>query len=522
MVDTTYSLDIEHFDEKVARAASLVHKHISHIADSPVITQKSYDEILESIATDLPLEPCGIDHVMDDVEKTIMPLATRIGHPRFLAWITTSPAPAGTLGDILCTGLNQAPLSFKGGPVATVLENIVLRWFNDMLNFPQNAGGTIVSGGTMANLMGLTVARHVHFPEVKEQGLWALKKKPVLYCSEQGHMSVARSAMQLGLGMDSVRIIPSFAKPVKLGDKEQGAKNSCCMDMEALRHAIDQDIKAGHAPFCVIGQAGTTVAGAVDDLDALADICAEYGLWFHVDAAYGGAALLTDYGKKIMHGIHRADSVCIDPHKWFFIPLECGCTLFRNREQQLSTFRAKASYLGVENPYDLKDTTFALSRANRALKVWCAFRTYGMNKLAHIVERNMQSARLFYDLCQASPHWQNLHAVTLSMASAQFIPPSLLCTDAANTCIHETRHAKKAHNIWTQEALNELQLRMLARLEASGFAFLTPAMICGQAGVRLCVANHRTTDHDIHALFTMLTDFGLELAKEYEALHKNA
>ncbi|MFI3271741.1 MAG: pyridoxal-dependent decarboxylase [Pseudomonadota bacterium] len=518
MVHDTYSLDIENFQEKIQRAANLVSQHIEHISDAPVVGQKSYEDILSHIAHEMPWDGCGIDCVIDDVEKQIMPLATRIGHPRFLAWITTSPAPAGTLGEILCTGLNQAPLSFKGGPVATVLENIVLRWFNDMLHFPQDAGGTIVSGGTMGNLMGLTVARHVHFPEVKEQGLWALKKKPVMYCSDQGHMSIERSAMQLGLGTSSVRAIQS--------DNACGNKATCRINIEALRKAIEEDMQAGHAPFCVVGQAGTTVAGAVDDLDALADICAEYGLWLHVDAAYGGAALLTDHGKKVMKGIERADSVCIDPHKWFFIPLECGCTLFRNKEQQLSTFRASAAYLGVENPYDLKNTTFMLSRANRALKVWCAFRTYGMNKIKAIVERNMASARLFHDLCEQSPHWKNLHAVTLSMSSAQFLPPSIQCTDGTNTCIHKTsfnstqESSAQDHSIWTLDALNKLQLAILKRLEQSGLAFVTPAMMAGQAGVRLCVANHRTTDTDIRLIFDMITRFGLELAEEYEAAHK--
>lgn len=519
MAHSEYSLDIENFEKKLQRATSLVSKHIEHISDAPVVGQKNYNDILGLFEQSLPWDGCGIDSVMDDFEQHIMPLATRIGHPRFLAWITTSPAPAGTLGEILCTGLNQAPLSFKGGPVATVLENIVLRWFNDMLGFPQDAGGTIVSGGTMANLMGLTVARHVHFPEVKEHGLWALKKKPVMYCSDQGHMSIERSAMQLGLGSSSVHVIPS--------DSEQGEHAtcrhaSCRIDIHALHKAIEEDLQAGHAPFCVVGQAGTTVAGAVDDLKALADICTEYNLWFHVDAAYGGAALLTDHGKELMKGIERADSVCIDPHKWFFIPLECGCTLFKNREQQLSTFRASAAYLGEEDPSDLKNTCFMLSRANRALKIWCAFRTYGMQKLASIVERNMQSAHLFHSLCQQSPYWKNLHAVTLSMASAQFIPPSMLYTNSANSCIckeSQSRTEKVSRSveaIWTQGALNELQRRILARLEESGMAFLTPAMVAGQVGVRLCVANHRTTDDDIRLIFDMITRFGLEIAEEYE------
>lgn len=496
------SLDIPDFDAKLARAAHMVHHYIDNISDAPVVCRQTYADVLSHISQDLPQEGLGIDAVMDEFEQHIVPLATHIGHPRFLAWITTSPAPAGTLGEILCTGLNQAPLSFKGGPAATALENIVLRWFNDMLDFPQDAGGTIVSGGTMANLMGLTVARHTHFPEVAEQGLWSLRKKPVLYVSDQGHMSIARSAVLLGLGSDSVRSIPSDA--------------ACRIRVDLLRKAIAEDKAAGHAPFCIVGQAGTTVAGAVDDLDALASICQEEALWLHIDAAYGGAALLTLQGKELLKGIERADSVCIDPHKWFFIPLECGCTLFRHREQQLAAFRAKASYLGVEDNHDLKNTTFILSRANRALKVWFAFRTYGTKKLASIVERNMQQARLFHELCHNSEHWENLHPVALSMSCARFIPPSQQYTEEPNNSMH-TAGTMPSSSIWTAESLNQLQIAILARLEQSGLAFLTPAMVGGYAGIRLCVANHRTTSGDIQLIFELITRFGLELAEEYEA-----
>lgn len=488
------TLDLDDFRPQLLRAAEMIADRIAHIADAPVVSQASHDEIAAAISHELPAEGIGLDAALDDVANTVAPFATRIGHPRFLAWITTSPAPAGTLGEMLCTGLNQAPLSFKGGPAATVLEEIVLGWFNTLLGFPAGAGGTIVSGGTMANLMGLTVARHAHFPEANERGMFGLAKMPVLYVSDQGHMSIARSASLLGLGSDNVRMIPS--------------DDACRMRPDLLRQRIAEDRQAGFAPFCVVGQAGTVVAGAVDPLDELADICAEEQLWLHIDAAYGGAALLTEHGRALLRGIERADSVCIDPHKWFFIPLECGCTLFRNREQQKATFRAKAAYLGQENPHDLKNTTFVLSRANRALKVWFAFRTYGTQRLTRIIERNMAQARLFRDLCAASPDWEVLAPVALSMACARFIPPQARSEGAAPT------------PGWTENAIDMLQVAILKRLEVSGEGFLTPAQVRGRAGVRLCVANHRTTNDDIRMLFDLVSRFGHELAAQGpEGLH---
>lgn len=491
------TLDLEDFEALLHRAAAMIADRVERIgprAEGPVVHPATFDELAALIPSDWPEHGAGADAVLDEVAHCIEPYATRIGHPRFLAWITTSPAPAGTLGDIVCTGLNQAPLSFKGGPAATVLEHVVIGWLarlfglpkaagdgnrTDGLDGPDGSGGTIVSGGTMANLMGLTVARHAHFPEAAAKGLAGLGRTPVLYVSDQGHMSIERSAVLLGLGADNVRAVPS------------GAGN--CMDVAALRAAIAADRLAGLAPFCVVAQAGSVTTGAVDPLPDIADVCAAEGLWFHVDAAYGGAAMLTDEGRALLAGVERADSICVDPHKWFFIPLECGVTLFRSKAQQIATFRARASYLGEENPHDLKNTTFILSRANRALKVWFAFRTYGRDRLRRIVARNMELARQFRDLCAASPEWRVLAPVQLSIACARYVPQG---------------------DGWSEEQVDRLQVRLLERLEASGEGFLTPAMVRGRAGVRLCVANHRTSGADIRLLFDLMTSLGRELAAQ--------
>lgn len=494
------TLDLDDLRGGLTRAAEMIADRIAHIADAPVVHPATHADIAAAIPPDLPEEGVGMEAALREVADHVAPFATRIGHPRFLAWITTSPAPAGTLGEMLCTGLNQAPLSFKGGPAATVLEEIVLGWFHRLLGFPEGAGGTIVSGGTMANLMGLTVARHAHFPEANTRGLHALGKPPVLYVSDQGHMSIERSASLLGLGSDNVRAIPSDA--------------ACRIIPEALRERIAADRREGFAPFCVVGQAGTVTAGAVDPLDTLADICAEEGLWLHVDAAYGGAALLTPHGRDLLRGIDRADSVCIDPHKWFFIPLECGCTLFRNRMQQTDTFRAKAAYLGQESPHDLKNTTFILSRANRALKVWFSFRTYGTARLARIIERNMAQATLFHDLCATSTEWEVLSPVALSIACARYVPCPASGEDAGATQGEAASPEARASTPppgWTEADIDALQVAILRRLELSGEGFLTPAVVHGRAGIRICVANHRTTDDDIRLLFDLMTRFGREL-----------
>jgi aromatic-L-amino-acid decarboxylase len=284
--------------------------------------------------------------------------------------------------------------------------------------------------------------------------------------------------MLLGIGTDHVRSIPS--------------DGSYRMRVDALREAVEADRKAGFHPFCVVAQAGSVSTGAIDPLNDLADFCEEQGLWLHVDAAYGGAALLSETHRTKLHGINRADSVCVDPHKWFFVPLECGITLFKSSARQKATFRAKAAYLGQESDWDLKNTNFQLSRQGRALKLWFSFRTYGLDRLAAIVDRNCAMAQLFLSLADASPNWTPAAPADLSIACARFVP--------------------EEHERWTQEELDQLHIDLLAELERSGKGFLTPARIGGKAAVRLCIANHRTTEDDIRLLFDVMTEIGLRLS----------
>lgn len=475
-----YSLDLDNLDDHLDRVMQIIGDHIRNVTKDPVVAQTTYDAVRNSIPSELPRTGHDPDQVLDEIVASFPPVNTRIGHPRFLAWITTSPSPAGTIGELLSVGFNQAPLSFKGGPAATALENIVLTWFAELFDYKEGWGGTLVSGGTVANLMGITVARQAHVPGVSEKGLQGIEKPITLYVSDQGHMSVSRSAMLLGIGHDHVRSVPS--------------DENFRMRVDALADIVRKDREAGFHPFCVVAQAGSVSTGAIDPLTDLADYCEAEKLWLHVDAAYGGAALLSDKHRHKLAGINRADSVCVDPHKWFFVPLECGITLFKSGAQQKATFRAKAAYLGQESDWDLKNTNFQLSRQGRALKLWFSFRTYGTDRLAAIVERNCDMAQLFLSLAANSPLWEPAAPADLSIVCARFIPSD--------------------HTLWPQAALDQLHIEILAELERSGVGFLTPARIGGKAAVRLCIANHRTKEDDIRLLFEVMTQIGTRLSAQ--------
>lgn len=458
------SLDLDRFEEYLQEAVKIVADHIQNIAESPVIPEISPKELYAKIPHTLPMEGVGIEQTLAEFRETIVPYSTRIGHPRFLAWIVTSPAPAGTIGEILNIGLNQVPLAFKGSPSASITEDIVLQWFGQLFGYPQGHGGVLVSGGTMANLTALTVAREVHAPGAMQTGLQQVEKPLVIYVSDQGHMSVERSAGMLGIGAQWVRKIPTDA--------------NFRMRLDALEAQVIEDREAGYQPFCVVAQVGAVNTGAIDPLMKIADFCSIEGLWFHVDAAYGGGAILAENGREWLKGIERADSIATDPHKWFFIPVEAGCTLIRNREQMYNTFKAKAGYLGEEVVTDYMNYGFQLTRASRALKIWFAFRSYGLARIGEIIEGNIALAKECAAKLARKPHWEVLAPVELSIVCFRYIPKTPL----------------------TASELNALQYQILDQLERSGIAFLTPAVLRGHVCLRICFANHRTTSEDLDLL----------------------
>jgi aromatic-L-amino-acid decarboxylase len=466
------TLDLDDLEIHLSEAIKVAVDHIRNISNDPVVPQIPHDTLYDLIPHELPDEGVGVETAIEDVKRTVYPHCTKIGHPKFLAWIVTSPSPAGTIGEILNVGLNQVPLSYKGGPAATVLEEIVVGWFCELFGYADHAGGILVSGGTVANLTALAVAREVHAPQAMKHGLQSASRPLTMYVSDQGHMSVERSAGMLGIGADLVRKIPT----------DERFK----MRVDALRNVIERDRQDGLKPFCVVAQAGAVNTGSIDPLSEIADVCAEKDLWLHVDAAYGGGAIVTPEGASLLGGVERADSIATDPHKWFFIPVEAGCTLIRRREHLYNTFKCKAGYLGEETATDFMNFGFQLTRASRALKTWFALRAYGLNRLSRIVERNMALAREFKRSVEKDECWQILAPVELSIVCFRYVP----------------------NPEWSEEDLNRLQYKILTELEQGGTAFLTPTVLGGRVALRVCFTNHRTTSKDSDELLRSLEEIG--------------
>ncbi|MCY6483293.1 aminotransferase class I/II-fold pyridoxal phosphate-dependent enzyme [Clostridium aestuarii] len=473
----TQSLDIENLDLALDKAMNVVKNYMNNITTEPVIPDIKREDLKTLIHSEIPFEGIGIEKSIEEVEETIVPYCSKIGNPKFLSWIITSPSPAGTIGEIINLGLNQVPFCYKSGPAATVMEEIVISWFSKIFGYSNESGGILVSGGTMGTLTALSVAREAHIPGVMKKGLQNIEKPLTVYVSEIAHKSVETAVSLLGIGSDFIRKIP--------------VDSNFKMDTNKLKQAVKKDKESGYDPFCVVAQAGTSNEGSVDNIDAIADFCNKNNIWLHIDAAFAGGAILTQRGKELMKGIEKADSISTDPHKWFFIPVEAGCVLIKKREHLYNTYKTADKNFNKEEPIEYMNYGIQFTRMSRALKIWFAFRTYGLDKIANIVNQNIDLAQELTQKINGSKNWELLAPTQTSAVCFRYIPNLNL----------------------TNEELNKLQHKILNELEKSGKAFIAPAVINGNVAMRTCFANHRTSYEDLNFIFKTLSEFGEKFSK---------
>jgi aromatic-L-amino-acid decarboxylase len=426
----------------------------------------------------------GLDAAIGSALKDVLAFPTGNQHPRFWGWVMGSGVPAALVGDLIAAGLNAN--NFGGDQAAAHVELSVIDWTRNLLGFPEEATGLMVSGGSMGNLVGLTVARNERGgPGVREEGLSGHTARLMVYASVETHSSVRKALELLGMGERSLCLIPVLA------DKS--------LDLNALRLAIDRDRVLGRRPIAVVGNAGTVNTGAIDPLDALADLAAEQKLWFHVDGAIGVPALLTARGRTLLKGIERADSVALDFHKWLYMPYECGMVMVRHGGAQHRSFNTSAPYLagiggGVQHgPFSFNDHGIQLSRSLKALKVWLALRTHGTQPFAEAIERNLDQAQHLARLVQAEPALE------------------LLAPVAFNVVCFRHRGAASAADAADSGEVDRLNRRILCALQERGIAVPSGTVVDGRAGIRVAITNHRSLDTDFEALVQATLALGAEL-----------
>ena len=433
-------------------------------------------EVKTSFNQPLPMKPQGAEQTYRDFLEYVLPHPMGNIHPRFWGWVIGTGTPLGMLADMLAAGMN--PNVGGADHVANYVESQVLGWCKEMLGYPANASGLLVSGGSMANLVGLTVARNTKAEfDLRQEGIYASNRTMTLYGSNETHSSVQKAVELLGLGSNAFRHIPV--------DKDFQ------IDLSELEVAIALDRQAGCQPFCVVGNAGTVNTGALDDLEALARICEREKLWFHVDGAFGALAGLSPELRPLVAGMEKADSLAFDLHKWMYMPYEVGCALVRQEEAHRKTFALTPEYLTHSDrglaggKIWFSDYGVQLSRGFRALKVWMSIKEHGVQKYARLIKQNVDQARYLAKLVEASADLQLLAPVPLNIVCFRFIAD---------------RH--------DDEALNELNKELLIRLHESGVAAPSYTMINGRYALRVAITNHRSRRQDFEVLVDEVVRLG--------------
>jgi len=381
-------------------------------------------------------------------------------------------------GDFLAAALNQNVGAWRPAPLATEIEGQTVRWIAEMIGFPINGGGLLVSGGNMANFVCFAAARAAKTPDVRKMGL-PQERRLLVYASKEAHTWIQKAADLFGLGTDAIRWIAT--------DDEQR------MDPSALRRQIDEDLRLGHQPFLVVGTAGSVSTGAIDPLGDLAAICRAHGLWFHVDGAYGALAAQVPGSPASLLALSDADSVAVDPHKWLYAPLEAGCVLVRDAERLRNAFSYHPAYYHFdEQVVNYLDYGPQNSRGFRALKVWLALRQVGRAGYLKMIGDDMLLARHLHQLLAYHPEFEAI-TQSLSITTFRYVPPDL----------RPQLGTEKVENY-----LSQLNQHLLTAVENSGEAFLSNAIVGGKFVLRACIVNFHTSLGDIEALPPLLSRLG--------------
>ena len=448
------------------RVVDRIVEHLVTLPSQRVGTKGDPAVLLKALSEPVPEQGMEFEAVLDLVEREVLANTMHVNHPRFFAYVPGPGNYVGAMADALISGYNVFAGTWISGSGPAAVELTVLEWLREMCGLPAGAGGVLVSGGTLANLTGLTVARHVKIRDRLEDA--------TVYFSDQAHSSLEKALRTIGLPAENHRKLPSDpAYRLPVGE---------------LARSIAQDRAAGKYPFCVIASAGTTNTGAIDPLPELSTLCRREGLWLHVDGAYGAAAVIAPRGRELLAGLELADSLSLDPHKWLFQPYEIGCVLVGDREHLRGTFRILPEYLKDtqqhSEEFNFTDYGIQLSRNFRALKLWMSIKVFGLVAFRAALERGFAQGEFTEACLRAMSGWEIVTPAQMGIVCFRY--PAL--DDAAH-------------------------LRLVQTLLEDGFALITSTILRGRTVLRTCSINPRTTEADIQASLERLDSFARRATK---------
>jgi len=427
-------------------------------------------ESKELFAQPLPEQGMGAS-ALDQLPSVID--GSRPPSPRFFGYVLGSGEPIAAAADLLASVLNQNATAWRSGPAAACIEQLVTGWLAQAVSCPEFRG-ILTGGGSSANLTALAMARESRLP-ANEQGVQALG---TVYASEQVHMSIPKAIALLGIGTDQLRLI--------------ACDDNFRIRVDLLEEAVEKDVLAGKTPIAIVGSAGTVATGSIDCLREIAAVASHAGAWFHIDGAYGALAAIAR--PALFDGMDLADSISLDPHKWLYQPLDCGCLLFRDQSQARKTFSFTGDYAKslLENPVEnfaFFEESVELSRRFRALKLWLSIRYHGMANFRKQIENDFDCAGHLASLIEANADVALLAPVPLSAVCFRYAPRAAALSDAE---------------------LDELNLQAVTRIQRRGRVYISNATIHGRFALRACLVNHRSTRADVEAVIDEVLTVGKE------------
>ncbi len=473
MSDPGVDLTPQARDELGRAALDWALRYFAEQAQLPVYPTISTSELTARLSGTLPADPQNIADVMADFDE-VARYGRHNGHPRMFGYVQSSGSFAGAVADLLASVINQNVTSWRSAPAATTIEHQVIEWLKTMVGFDPRGEGVLLSGGSFANFAGLATALRASTDiDLNQRGVAALPGRARIYTSEMTHMSMPKAASMLGLGKDAIVRIPVDAQ--------------LRMNADALRQQIQSDRAAGLHPVCAVATAGDVNTGAIDPLDAVADVCEQSRLWLHVDGSYGALAAQSPHVKGAMASLTRADSLSLDPHKWLYAPLDVGCLLVRNAAALRRAFSEGAGYIDVVADRDMSEFAYwdhspELSRRFRALKIWFLLKIHGARAIQAAIDGNIAVAQHLAAAIDASDDFERLAPAPLSIVCFRF---------------------RKGDDAFNKALMVEVQ--------RDGESYVSNAIIGGRFALRACIVNFRTRPADADRLLASIRRVALRL-----------
>lgn len=482
--DAALDLSPEEFRALGHRLIDQISEFYGSMRERRVTPKAPLEDILAQVQeTPFPTEGTDLHEVLSQSIELLFDSSTLIPHPRFWGYINGAPSLGAVLADLLSSAINQNCSAWYVSPAASAIEWTTLRWLSQLIGYRRDGGGVFVSGGTMANALGLVCAREERLgADVGDERARKLR----IYATREAHSWLEKSVPMLGFRRSAIHYV--------------GTDGASRMHVESLVRAIEEDKRDGYEPWCVVATTGTTGIGAIDPIVEIEPIAREHGMWLHVDAAYGGLAAASSTAPRELRNLRVADSIALDPHKWLYVPFEAGCLLVKDQQLLFRAFTHDSSYYGSGSepglPPHFRECTLQTSRGFKALKVWTNLRNAGATGLAQMIDDDMRLAGLMHQRADEHPDLEAF-SHNLSITTFRYVPSDL--DPEANGAL---------------DYLNELNRQILDSIQAGGLAYPSSTRVGEKYLIRICIVNFRTNQADIELLCREVLQTGEQLDRD--------